>query len=93
MSACVCVCIYESESVSCSVVSISLQLYGLQHARLPCPSLSPGVRQTDTVLKLKSIELVMPSNHLIYKHIHIYMIYMCVHIDRFRKRERQKERQ
>ena len=26
-----------------SVVSNSLQPYGLQHARLPCPSLSPGV--------------------------------------------------
>ena len=28
---------------SCSVVSDSLQPYGLQHARLPCPSPSPGV--------------------------------------------------
>ena len=28
---------------SCSVVSNSLQLHGLQHARLPCPSLSPRV--------------------------------------------------
>ena len=27
---------------SCSVVSDSLWLHGLQHARLPCPSLSPG---------------------------------------------------
>ena len=27
----------------CSVVSYSLQLHGLQHARLPCPFLSPGV--------------------------------------------------
>ena len=84
MSACVCVCvyiyIYESESVSCSVVSISLQLYGLQPARLPCPSLSPRVRQTDKVLKFKSIESVMPSSHLIYMHIHIYMTYICVYI-------------
>ena len=31
---------------SCQVVSDSLQLHGLQHARLPCPSLSPGVAQT-----------------------------------------------
>ena len=29
---------------SCSVVSDSLQLHGLQHARLPCPSPSPTVR-------------------------------------------------
>ena len=28
---------------NCSVVSNSLQLYGLQHPRLPCPSLSPRV--------------------------------------------------
>ena len=28
---------------SCSVVSDSLQPHGLQHTRLPCPSLSPGV--------------------------------------------------
>ena len=27
----------------CSVLSSSLQPHGLQHARLPCPSLSPGV--------------------------------------------------
>ena len=28
---------------SCSVVSHFLQTHGLQHTRLPCPSLSPGV--------------------------------------------------
>ena len=31
---------------SCSVVPDSLQPYGLQHARLPCPTPSPGVSQT-----------------------------------------------
>ena len=31
---------------SCQVVSDCLQPHGLQHARLPCPSLSPGVAQT-----------------------------------------------
>ena len=36
-----------------------LQPHELQHARLPFPSLSPSL------LKLMSIELVMPSNHLI----------------------------
>ena len=30
-------------SFSCSVVSDSLRPHGLQHTRLPCPSLSPGV--------------------------------------------------
>ena len=44
---------------SLSVVSNSLQPYGLQHARLPCPSLSQGVCSNS------SIESVIPSNHLI----------------------------
>ena len=35
--------IYISVQFSHSVVSDSLWLHGLQHARLPCPSLSPGV--------------------------------------------------
>ena len=48
--------------VSCSVVSSSLRPHGLQHAKLPCPSLSPRV------LKLMSIESVMPSNHLVLCH-------------------------
>ena len=34
--------IYQFSSVRCSVVSDSLQPHGLQHARLPCPSPSPG---------------------------------------------------
>ena len=36
----------HSVQVSCSVVSDSLQPHGLQHARLPCPSLTPGASQT-----------------------------------------------
>ena len=43
---------------SCSLVSNSLWPHGLQHARFPCPSLSPGF------FRLMSIESVMPSNHL-----------------------------
>ena len=43
-----------------SVVSDSLRHHGLQSAGLPCPSLSPAV-----LLKLMSIESVMPSNHLV----------------------------
>ena len=39
-----------------SVVSDSLRPHGLQHSRLPCPSL----------LKLMYSELVMPSNRLIF---------------------------
>ena len=32
----------SSVEFSCSVVSNSLRLHGLQHARLPCPSPAPG---------------------------------------------------
>ena len=39
--------------------NLSLRLHGLQHARLPFPSLSPRV-----LLRFMSIESVMPSNHL-----------------------------
>ena len=35
-------------------------MHGLQHARLPCPSPTPGAW-----LRLMSIESVVPSNHLI----------------------------
>ena len=40
-------------------MSDSLQPHGLQHPRLPCPSLSPGA------VKLMSIESMMPFNHLV----------------------------
>ena len=33
---------FSSVQFSCSVVSDSLQSHGLQHARLPCPSPTPG---------------------------------------------------
>ena len=49
-----------SVQFSHSVVSDSLRPHGLQHARLPCPSPTPGVYSN-----LMSIESVMPSNHLI----------------------------
>ena len=39
----------------------SLQPHGLQHTRLPGPSSTPG-----GLLTLMSIELVTPSNHLIF---------------------------
>ena len=44
-----------------SVLSDSLQPHGLQHARLPCPSLTLGACS-----HLMSIKSVMPSNHLIF---------------------------
>ena len=45
-----------------SVVSDCLRPHGLQHARLPCPSLSPRVYSNSCP------ELVMPSSHLILCH-------------------------
>ena len=42
-----------------SVVSDSLRPHGMQHARLPCLSLSPK-----SLLKCMSIESMMPSSHL-----------------------------
>ena len=42
-----------------SATQLCLQLHGLQHTRLPCPSPSPGA------CLLTSIELVVPSNHLV----------------------------
>ena len=39
----------------------NLGSYGLQQARLPCPSIT----NSRSLLKFMSIELVMPSNHLI----------------------------
>ena len=42
-----------------SIVSDSLRPHGPKHARIPCPSISPSL------LKLISIESMIPSNHLI----------------------------
>ena len=48
---------------SIAQLCLTLQTHGLQHARFPCPS--PTSR---ALLKLMSIESVMPSNHLIFCH-------------------------
>ena len=45
-------------------MSDSLQLHGLQHTRLPCPSPTPGACSNSCPLS----ELVTPSNHLILCH-------------------------
>ena len=52
-----------SVQFSCSVMSDSLWPHGLQHARL-----SLSITNSQSLLKLKSIESVMPSNHLILYH-------------------------
>ena len=44
-------------------MSDSLQPHGLKHARLPCPSLTPGAYSNSC-----PIESVIPSNHLILCH-------------------------
>ena len=51
-----------SVQFSCLVVSDSLQPHGLQHTRFPCPS------NSQSLLKLMSIESMMSSNHLILCH-------------------------
>ena len=51
----------SSVQFSRSVVSNSLRPHELQHARLPCPLAC----QASLSIILKSIESVMPSNHLI----------------------------
>ena len=52
-----------SVQFSSSVMSNSLRPHGLQQARFPCPSPTPG-----SLHKHISIEPVMPSNHLIPCH-------------------------
>ena len=47
------------------VMSDSFQPHGLRHSRLPCASLN--------LLKLTSIESVMPSNHLILCHLLFFL--------------------
>ena len=54
---------FSSVQLSHSVMSSSLRHHGLQHARPPCPTPAPM-----NLLKLMSIESVMPSNHLILCH-------------------------
>ena len=56
--------IISSVQFSCSVMSDSLRPHGLQHARLP----NSQHTNSQSLLKLMSIELVMPSNHLILCH-------------------------
>ena len=56
--------IISSVQFNSSVVSDSLWPHGLQHTRPPCPSLN-----SQSLLKLMSVESVMSSNHLIFCHV------------------------
>ena len=51
-----------------SVVSDSLRPHESQHARPACPSPTPRVQNSNSKLKLTSIESVIPSSHLIICH-------------------------
>ena len=51
--------VFSSVQFSCSVMSESLRPHGLQHARTPYPSPTPGD------YSVMSIESVMPSSHFI----------------------------
>ena len=57
-----------------SLVSDSVTLW-LQHARSPCPSPTPRIYS-----KLVSIELVMPSNHLILCHPLLPSIFSSIRV-------------
>ena len=58
-----------------SVVSNSLWPHGRQHARLPCPC------NSWSLLKLLSIESVMPSNHLILcRALLLPSIFPCIRV-------------
>ena len=50
---------FSSVTQSCLTLCDSWTAHGLQHARPPCPSLTPGVYSNSCLLSL------MPSNHLI----------------------------
>ena len=54
--------VFSNSLCSAAQLCPTLQPHGLQHARLPCPSPTPGVYSNS------SIESVMPSNHLILCH-------------------------
>ena len=60
--------ISETHLFSHSVVSNSLWLHGLQHSRLPCPSLSPRVCSD-----LSPFESMMAFNHLILCHPFLFL--------------------
>ena len=62
---------------SCSVMSDSLRPHGLQHARLPCPTPTPGAYS-----KSCPSSSVMPSNHLILCRLHLLLpsIFPCIRV-------------
>ena len=52
-----------SVQFSCSVVSDSLRPYGLQHARLPCPSPTPGVCSISLQTHVRWVHNAIQASH------------------------------
>ena len=67
----------RSVQFSCSVMSDSLRPHGLQHARLPCPTPTPGAYSNSC-----PSSSVMPSNHLILCRLHLLLpsIFPCIRV-------------
>ena len=67
----------RSVQFSCSVMSDSLRPHRLQHARLPCPTPTPGAYSNSC-----PSSSVMPSNHLILCRLHLLLpsIFPCIRV-------------
>ena len=67
----------SSIQFSCSFMLDSLLPHKLQHSRLPCP-----ITNSWSLLKLMSIELVMPSKHLIQclPLLHLHSIFPSIRV-------------
>ena len=57
---------FTSVHFSCSVVSDSLRPHGLQHARPPCPSPTPGVYSNSCPLSLGLYNFLFPLMHCLW---------------------------
>ena len=62
-----------------SVASDSFQLCGLQHARLPCPSPSPGACSNSFHSVSDTIQPPHPLYVFCYIHIYIYIYLYCIY--------------
>ena len=59
----------SSVQFSCSVVSDSLRPHGLQHARLPCPSPTPGVYSDSCLLSRWCLPTISSSVVPFFSHL------------------------
>ena len=81
---------WKTHQFSCCVVSYSLQPHGLQHARLPCPSLLPGVFSNScpssqwchpTILSSVAPLLLLPS---VFPSMRVFSneLALCIQVDK-----------